>query len=82
MNTPPWLCLLPEVSELNAPPSRHAAEGRRLDVPVFHRVGKQTDACVQVLLGTGLGGAEVIDSHAADFVDMEVYHLEKQRTFF
>lgn len=71
-----FLSLLPEVSELNAPPSGHAAKGGRLDVPVFHRIGEQTDACVQVLLPTGRDGTEVVDSHAADFVAMEINHLE------
>lgn len=70
------LALLSEVSELNASPSAHTAKGGRLDVPVFNRIGKQTDACVQVLLVTGPGGTEVVDSHAADFVAMEVNHLE------
>lgn len=62
--------LLSEVSELNAPPSGDTAKGERLDIPVFNRVGEQTDACVQVLLDTGCDGTEVVDSHAADFVAM------------
>lgn len=69
--------LLPsEVSQLNTPPSAHTAKGGRLDVPVFNRIGKQTDACVQVLLSAGCDGAEVVDSHTGDFVAMEVNHLE------
>lgn len=73
--------LLSEVSELNTPPSGHTAEGGWLDVPVFNRVGKQTDACVQVLLDTGSDGTEVVDSHTADFVGMEEDHLNRQRGF-
>lgn len=68
--------LLSEVSELNAPPSGHTAKRGRLDVPVFNRVGKQTDACVQVLLDTGPDRTEVVDSHTADFVAVEENHLE------
>lgn len=68
--------LLSEVSELNAPPSGHTAKGGRLDLPVFNRVGKQTDACVQVLLDIGRDRTEVVDSHTVDFVGMEENHLE------
>lgn len=73
--------LLSEVSELNAPPSGHTAKGGRLDVPVFNRVGKQTDACVQVLLDTGCYRTEVVNSHTADFVAMKENHLNRQRGF-
>lgn len=73
--------LLSEVSKLNAPPSSHTAEGGRLDVPVFNRVGKQTDACIQVLLDAGPDGTEVIDSHTVDFVAMEENHLNRQTEF-
>lgn len=72
------LLLLSEVSELNTPSSAHAAKGGWLDVPVFNRVGKQTDACIQVLLDTGPAGTEVVDSHAADFVAMEENHLNRR----
>lgn len=71
--------LLPEVSKLNAPPSGDTAKGGWLDIPVFNRVGKQTDACVQVLLHTGWIGTEVVDPHAADFVAMKENHLNRQR---
>lgn len=72
--------LLSEVSELNTPPSSHTAEGSWLHVPVFNRVGKQTNGCVQVLLDTGPNGTEVIDSNTADFVSMEENHLNRQDT--
>ena len=72
--------LLPsEVSQHDAPPSGHTAEGGRLDVPVFNRIGKQTDAWVQVLLGTVCDGTEVVDTNTADFVGMEVNHLNRQK---
>lgn len=74
--------LLSEVSELNAPPSTYTAKGYWLDSPVFNRIGKETDPSVQVLLDTGSGGTEVIDSHTADFVAMEENHLNKKRRFF
>lgn len=73
--------LLSEVSKLNAPPSSHTAKGGRLDIPVFKRIGKQTDACIQVLLVTGPDGTEVVDSHTADFVAMEENHLNRQKGF-
>ncbi|KAA8593689.1 hypothetical protein FQN60_009805 [Etheostoma spectabile] len=57
--------------QLDAPPSGHTAKGGRLDVPVFNRIGKQTDACVQVLLDIGPDGTEIVDSHSADSVAME-----------
>lgn len=72
---------LPEVPQLDAPPSGHTAEGARLDVPVFDGVGKQADSCVEVLLVTGPDGAEIVDSHTADFVAMEENHLNRQRGF-
>lgn len=74
--------LLSEVSKLNAPPSGDAAKGGRVDIPVFNRVGKQTDARVQVLLDTGCDGTEIVDSHAADFVTMKENHLNRQRICF
>jgi len=74
--------LLPEVSELDASPTGHAAEGGRLDVPVLHGVGEQADASVQVLLPTGRDGAEVVDSHAADFVAVEINHLNRQERIY
>lgn len=74
--------LLSEVSELNTSPSGHTAKGGRLDLPVFNRVGKQTDACVQVLLITGPHRTEVVDSHIVDFVAMEENHLNRQKNIY
>lgn len=73
--------LLSEVSELNTPPSGHAAKGCRLYGPVFNRVGKETDASVQVLLAVVPDGTEVVDSHTADFVAMEENYLNRWTRF-
>lgn len=73
-----FLSLLPKVPHLNAPPSAHAAEGGGLDVPVFDGIGEQADARVRVLLHAARHGAEVVDAHAADFVAVEINHLNRR----
>lgn len=73
--------LLSEVSKLYTPPSGHAAKGCRLYGPVFNRVGKETDASVQVLLAVVPDGTEVVDSHTADFVAMEENYLNRWTGF-
>lgn len=67
--------LPPEVPKLDATPAGHAAEGCRLDAPVFNRVGEQADGGIRVLLLAGGSGAEVVVSHLADFVAMKKNHL-------
>lgn len=74
--------LLSEVSKLNAPASSDTAKCGWRDVPVFNRVGKQTDACVQILLPTVCDGTEIVHSHSADFVAMKENHLNRQRICF
>ena len=75
------MLLFSEVSELDAPSSGHTTKSGWLDFPIFNRVGKQTDASVQVLLDTGPDGTEVVHANIADFVAMEENHLNRQRRF-
>ena len=67
---------------MNAPSSRHTAEGCWVHFPVFNRIPKKTYYGVPGLLHARIDGTKIIDSHFGDFVAMEENHLNKEMLKF
>lgn len=59
-------------------PVADAAERRGLHLPVVDRVSEQADAVVERSLHPKSSRAEVIHTHLADGVGMQVHHLQKR----
>lgn len=66
------------VAKLNGEPVAHAAKCRWLHLPVIDRVREQADAIIECPLHPKSTRAEVIHTHLADVVGMEINHLKKK----
>lgn len=67
------------VSELNGEAVAHAAERRRLHLPVVDGVFEQADAIIESPLHPKPSRAEVVHAHVTDVVGVEVDHLKKKK---
>lgn len=65
------------VAKLNGEPVAHAAKCRWLHLPVIDRVREQADAIIECPLHPKSTRTEVIHTHLADVVGMEINHLKK-----
>lgn len=66
------------VAKLDGEPVAHAAKCRWLHLPVIDRVREQADAIIECPLHPKSTRTEVIHTHLADVVGMEINHLKKK----
>lgn len=69
--------LLPIVAQLNGRAIKDTTEGDWLNLPVRHRVAKETDARVHSFLRVVAWRAEVFCSHRSNLVGMKIDYLAK-----